>query len=190
MREGEPVRASNDALDDTYGCDPVKTRRELPYRPWQEISAEKKAEQLARIPREWLIPETLRTDATDLRPTAEASGVLTDREVEITGNQHDATALLARIATGSLTAVEVVTAFCKRAAVAQQVCNCLTEIMFAEAIAAAEKLDEVYKTTGRTVGPLHGLPMTFKVRSPPLCKTSAVYLAWSCLLRGIMTEAV
>lgn len=148
---------------ETKDCDPVKTERSRPYRPWQEIAAEKKAEQLARIPREWLVPETLHTDTPDLRPLAALSGVLTDRELEITGEQYDATALLAEIACGALTATEVVIAFCKRAAVAQQACNCLTEIMFSDAIVAAGKLDEAYFKTGRTIGPLHGLPMSFKV---------------------------
>lgn len=177
----KPVTASDGIVDDisTQGCDPVKTRRELPYKPWQEISAEKKAEQLARIPREWLVPETVEWektttgDATDLRPLAAASGVLTDEELDVTGDKHDATALVAMMADGRLTAVQVVTAFCKRAAVAQQVCNCLTEIMFSEAIAAAKALDEVYKKTGKTVGPLHGLPMTFKV-----CKCLYAYLCY------------
>ncbi|KAJ4391809.1 hypothetical protein N0V93_005429 [Gnomoniopsis smithogilvyi] len=145
-------------------CDPVKTKRTSPYRPWQEIAAEKKAEQLARIPQEWLVSETqlLQTNTPDLRPLSELSGILTARELNITGKEYDATALLAEIASGALTAVEVVRAFCKRAAVAQQACNCLTEIMFADAIATAEKLDEAYMKTGKTVGPLHGLPMSFK----------------------------
>lgn len=158
-----PLKGLVGLANDTYDCDPVKTRRELPYKPWQDIAAEKKAEQLSRIPRDWHIPENLRTDATDLRPLAEASAILTDLELEITSEKYDATSLLAKIADGTFTAADVVTAFCKRAAVAQQVCNCLTEIMFFEAIEAAKELDKTYKQTGKTVGPLHGLPMTFKV---------------------------
>lgn len=157
--------SSGETETDTRDCDPVKTIRTIPYRPWQEIAADKKTEQIARIPREWLIRDAnlLQTTAPDLRPLAEASGILSIRELDITGGQYDATALLAEIASGRLTAVEVTTAFCKRAAVAQQACNCLTEIMFVDAIAAAEKLDEAYAKTGKTVGPLHGLPMSFKV---------------------------
>lgn len=165
---------SGEIETDTRDCDPVKTVRTSPYRPWQEISAAKKAEQMARIPQEWLITDVdlLQTTTPDLRPLAEASGILSAHELNITGGKNDATALVAEIASGRLTAVEVVTAFCKRAAVAQQACNCLTEIMFADAIAAAEKLDEAYFKTGKTVGPLHGLPMSFKVailwfRPPP-----------------------
>ncbi|ROW04950.1 hypothetical protein VPNG_07002 [Cytospora leucostoma] len=152
---------------DTSGCDPVKTKRTAPYKPWQEIAATKKAEQLSRIPKEWMFSGAgIPTDAVDLRRIASLSGILSARELAITSEAYDATALLAKIADGTFTSVEVVTAFCKRAAVAQQVCNCLTEIMFADAIAVAERLDEEYNRTGETVGPLHGLPMTFKACLP------------------------
>lgn len=153
---------------DIAGCDPVKTKRTTPYKPWQDIVSDKKAEQLSRIPKEWLLTEDLAgsaTGATDLRPLAWTSGILSDRELEITGDNLDATSLLAKIADRTYSSVEVVTAFCKRAAVAQQVSNCLTEIMFVDAIAAAERLDAEYERTGKTVGPLHGLPITFKVQT-------------------------
>lgn len=159
---------------DTSGCDPVKTKRATPYKPWQDIAATKKAEQLSRIPKDWIFSGTgLPTDAVDLRPIASLSGILSARELAITSEAYDATTLLAKIADGTFTSVEVVTAFCKRAAVAQQVCNCLTEIMFVDAIAAAERLDEAYNRTGKTVGPLHGLPMTFKA-----CIPSTYRLIW------------
>jgi amidase len=59
-----------------------------------------------------------------------------------------------------------VTAFCKRAAIGHQLCNNLTEIMFLDAIEDAKNLDKHFKATGKTVGPLHGLPMTFKANLP------------------------
>ena len=146
--------------------EPVLVNAAAPQRSWEDIAAAKQAEQASRIPAEWRLgPEFLAATAAtvDLRPLAATSGVLSERELEISGDGYDATGLLAKIADGTYSAVEVVTAFCKRAAVAQQLTSCLTEIMFVEAIAAAEKLDEAFKRTGRTVGPLHGLPMTFKV---------------------------
>ena len=135
--------------------------------PWFELHEAKKKEQLSRIPPEWrLSSDFLATnkDTVDLRPLAASCGILSARELEITNRKYDATALAEQIALGTYSAVEVVTAFCKRAAVAQQLCNCLTEIMFLDAIEGAKKLDEEYKKTGKTVGPLHGVPMTFKVR--------------------------
>lgn len=103
----------------------------------------------------------------DVRPIATTSGILSGRELEITGEKYDATSLAAKIAKGNYTAVETVTAFCKRAAICQQLCGALSEIFFADAIEKAKKLDEHFKETGKTVGPLHGLPMTFKVCRQP-----------------------
>jgi amidase len=40
--------------------------------------------------------------------------------------------------------------------------NCLTETFFDRAIAHAKELDEEYARTGRTRGPLHGLPVSLK----------------------------
>ncbi|KAK4938222.1 hypothetical protein LTR10_021295 [Elasticomyces elasticus] len=129
-------------------------------KPWQEIRDAKKAEQAARIPPEWKLKQNPPEETRDLRPYAYKSGILSDRELEIT--DLDATSLIERIANGSYTVVEVVTAYCKRAALAQQLANCLTEIAFAEAIERAKVLDDHYRTTGKVVGPLHGVPMSFK----------------------------
>lgn len=38
----------------------------------------------------------------------------------------------------------------------------MTEVLFLDAIANAERLDEYYKTTGKLIGPLHGVPMSVK----------------------------
>jgi len=40
--------------------------------------------------------------------------------------------------------------------------NCLTEILFEDATRQAQLLDEYYRTHGKIVGPLHGLPITLK----------------------------
>lgn len=53
-------------------------------------------------------------------------------------------------------------AYCKRAAIAHQTVNCLTEICFTEAIAEATRQDKVFAETGRVIGPLHGLPVSIK----------------------------
>ncbi|KAK5189683.1 hypothetical protein LTR99_006217 [Exophiala xenobiotica] len=132
---------------------------------WQKIAAAKKLEQGRRIPEDWKLKEEVLAAAnsiTDQRPIAASSGLLSGRELLITGDKHDATSLAAAIAAGTYSAEEVVTAFCKRAAIGHQLCNNLTEIMFGDAIEDAKKLDKVFQETGKTVGPLHGLPMTFK----------------------------
>lgn len=40
--------------------------------------------------------------------------------------------------------------------------NCLTEVMFIDAIEQATNLDEQFANTGNPVGPLHGVPVTLK----------------------------
>lgn len=139
----------------------------MTVKPWQEIRDLKKSEQASRIPTGWkLSSKDIPTEeTTDLRPVAATCGILSDRELDITGESYDATSLAAAIAEGTYSAEEVATAFCKRAAIGHQLCNNLTEIMFGDAIQDAKKLDVYFKETGKTVGPLHGLPMTFKVRN-------------------------
>ncbi|KAF9243168.1 amidase signature domain-containing protein [Melanogaster broomeanus] len=91
-------------------------------------------------------------------------GLLTQEELAIT--KLDATAVLARIASGQLTAVETVTAFGKRAAIAHQLTACLTDFFLDEGIEQAKALDEYFKREGKVVGPLHGLPISIKDMFP------------------------
>jgi amidase len=56
----------------------------------------------------------------------------------------------------------VTTAFCKAAAIAHQLTNCLTEIYFLQALERAKELDATYKATGKPVGALFGLPISLK----------------------------
>lgn len=53
-------------------------------------------------------------------------------------------------------------AFCKRAAIAQQVTNCCTEIMFDEALERAKECDSYLATNDIPMGPVHGLPISLK----------------------------
>ncbi len=92
-------------------------------------------------------------------------GLLTARELEITEN-YDAVALAAALANKTYTAVEVAAAFCKRAVIAHQLTCCLTEFFMNEALARARQLDEHLAATGRTVGPLHGVPTSIKAHMP------------------------
>lgn len=86
---------------------------------WQELAANKKQEQEQSIPKEWRIqlPPESQLNVLDVPTTC---GLLTPKELEITGYK-DVTVLLDKLATGQLSAVEVTTAFCKRAIIAHQV---------------------------------------------------------------------
>jgi amidase len=131
-----------------------------PKEPWQTIAARKQAERDSKIPIEWKIP-------TNLKPSEETnfvqdfpykSGFFTARELEIT--ESTASTVVSKIASSEWNSVEVVKAVCKRAAVAQQLINCVTEIYFNEAIKRAEDLDAYLKKEGKVIGPLHGLPIS------------------------------
>jgi amidase len=91
---------------------------------WQEIAARKRADAFQKIPTEWrLSPQYLQQDQEKNHgvlhiPTE--CGILSEAEIAITEN-FDAVALLEQLATGKLRSVAVTTAFCKRAAISQQI---------------------------------------------------------------------
>lgn len=116
-----------------------------------------------QIPDEYRLSEShLTNPPLNVTPIPETCGILTQKELAIT--DLDATGVLASIASGKLTAVEVVTAFGKRAAIAHQLTACLTDFFLDEGIQRAKELDDYFKANGKTVGPLHGLPISIKAR--------------------------
>lgn len=84
---------------------------------WQKIAAEKRQEIIAAIPQAYLVNEELLQglNATDL---PRRSGILTTRELDITESR--AVDIVEQVRQRKYTAVEVTTAFCKRAAIAHQ----------------------------------------------------------------------
>ena len=65
-------------------------------------------------------------------------------------------ALLEKLASREFTALEVTTAFCKRAAIAQQLTCCLTETFFDIAISRVNELDEHVGATGKPMAHFMG----------------------------------
>jgi amidase len=138
-----------------------------PIADWQALAASKRESLASKIPSEWRLPSSqtskfTETSTLNVLNVPRESGLLTEKELELTEN-YDATALIVLMSTGKVKSVDVVTAFCKRAAIAQQVVNCLTEIMFEEAIARAKQCDEYLEREGKPIGPFHGLPISLKV---------------------------
>ncbi|KAL6242382.1 hypothetical protein RBB50_010521 [Rhinocladiella similis] len=130
----------------------------LPH--WKETALQRRQAQLSAIPEEWRM-KSIPPDFKDSRYVIERCGLLTPQEVEITST-IGARKILRRYEDGSWTCESVVRAFCKRAALATQLVNCCTELMFEEAIAQARDLDRWYADTGEFVGPLHGIPISLK----------------------------
>jgi amidase len=94
---------------------------------WQEIAADKRARLAACIPKEWLItppPDSV----LNVTHIPRECGLLSPKEIEIT-ETSDVAILLQKLASGELSSVEVTTAFCKRAAIAQQTVSFLTPII-------------------------------------------------------------
>lgn len=127
---------------------------------WKTKAAEKRVAQLASIPKEWRLSAPL-PKPKNTYEYLRTSGVLTKEELNIT-ETIDAAILLRKMASGALSAVQVATAFCKRAAIAQQLIRCCTEMFFDEAIKTAQGLDEYFQKNKKVIGPLHGLPVSLK----------------------------
>ncbi|KAL1720608.1 amidase signature domain-containing protein [Schizophyllum commune] len=151
---------------------------------WTTIAAAKRAARDALIPPAWRLPDKPEyTDESspayllDVTGVPASCGILRPDELVITDAPADE--ILRNVHSGKWTARAVAEAFCKRAAVAQQLVNCLTEICFEDALKRADELDAIFKETGTPVGPLHGLPVSlkdcFKVKG---LDTTVGYIAW------------
>ncbi|RDX55889.1 general amidase [Lentinus brumalis] len=128
---------------------------------WQELVADKKRRQQAAIPPEWILKSLPDESVLDVRAIPEQSGILSERELQITSTT-DVDVILHKLATAEWSSVEVTTAFYKRAIIAHQLVNCLTEIFVERALQRAKELDDHLQRTGEVAGPLHGLPISLK----------------------------
>ncbi|KAF1943522.1 amidase [Clathrospora elynae] len=129
---------------------------------WEKIAAAKRAALAESIPTEFRIPQDQLPPESQLNVTTwpKESGWFTPKELEIT--ESTASQILKKVASKTWSAEHVTAAFCKRAAAAQQLTNCLSDAFFDEAMQHAKALDEHLQRTGQTVGPLHGLPISLK----------------------------
>jgi amidase len=88
-------------------------------RSYLDVAQIKQKQRQKRIPKAWLLSQD-QLQTHDILSLPEHCGILTTHEFQIT--QHfDAVDIVNRIASGELSAREVAVAFCKRAAIAQQV---------------------------------------------------------------------
>ncbi|KAL2848403.1 amidase signature domain-containing protein [Aspergillus pseudoustus] len=134
---------------------------------WQSAVTEKRRHRDERIPRSHRLPEHLAERAAKglLKPAEKEvleCGILTALDIEIT-SISDAAVLLERIVVSKrYSAVAVVEAYCKRASIAQQIVNCVTEILYDTALERAKYLDDYLERNGTPIGVLHGLPVSLK----------------------------
>ncbi|GAB0136879.1 hypothetical protein EsDP_00005166 [Epichloe bromicola] len=133
---------------------------------WRVQVARKRQQLDSQIPSSWRLDDAFIASALMNGKLLEAdiprrSGILSQDELDIT-ERYSARQLLRRLAEREVTSLAVTTAFCKRAAIAQQLTSCLTEHFFDRAVARAVYLDEFLSREGKPLGPLHGLPISIK----------------------------
>lgn len=126
---------------------------------WESVAEAKRKLLIANIPEEWIL-KSIPTAQEVPNAVDFIDKQLTPEELEITYSTIKT--LQAQIESGNLTATKVVRAFSHRSALLHQLTNCCSEIFFDKALERAEKLDKIFKDTGKTVGPLHGIPLSAK----------------------------
>jgi amidase len=90
-----------------------------PNASWSDIGLAKRNARDRLIPNSWKIPTENYAARTNVLDVPLTCGILTDREITITSN-YDAVDIVNGIKAGTFSAKEVTVAFCKRAAIAQQ----------------------------------------------------------------------
>lgn len=127
---------------------------------WKDVASRKVADRNSVLDQwpEWHLKTKVPDSVLDVSEIPVTQ--LTVREREIVN--QDATALVESLRLRRYTAVEVIKAFCHVATIAQELTNCLTEILFQEALERAAELDRYLEETGEVVGPMHGLPVSIK----------------------------
>lgn len=125
------------------------------------VAKEKQAKKQALIPSEWQVAKEHLSGIQEALSLPDK--LLSSREREITN--ASVAQLLAHLHTldsTRWTSREVTAAFCKRASIADQATNCLTEVFFPQALEQASKLDEHLERSGKPAGALAGLPISLK----------------------------
>jgi amidase len=86
---------------------------------WQEVAAQKKDLQSAQIPDKWKLKNVNFPRGSNVMGVPTTCGILTPEEIRITSD-YDAVDIVQLIKNKTFSAEAVTTAFCKRAAIAQQ----------------------------------------------------------------------
>lgn len=139
---------------------------------WEEVAADRQRHRDATISEiSPPVPNVSRLDGVNLKTGNPTNGtswdvshiparVLTAEELAITST--DAEVLVSKLASGKLSAGSVVNAFLRRAALAQKLTNCITELLPESALKRAAELDDYLEVYGKPMGILHGLPISVK----------------------------
>src|SRR5882757_2568648 len=112
----------------------------MPLVAWENRATAKRASILKAIPSMWRLPPNQVTPAEDRQNVVDfPRNYLSEDELTITETAPMDT--LAHIHAGIWSSEDVVRAYCHRAAICHQFINCLTEVLFEEAIKTASQMD-------------------------------------------------
>lgn len=130
---------------------------------WEEIALERR--KLIVIPEEYkLTQDILETinerSSRSVIDIPALCGILSEAEITIT--ETATPNLLQLLRNGNVSSQSTLLAFYKRALIAHQLCNCLTDIFLEEALETAKYADEYLRKNKKPMGFLHGLPVSFK----------------------------
>ncbi|GME84205.1 unnamed protein product [Ambrosiozyma monospora] len=139
--------------------DPAKFEQWKPKIKAYQEALDKNALAEYRVP-ESEVPKTL--DSAPFNTLAYLSKTKHLSPEEHTITNLTATELASAIASKKYTSVEVLKAFAHRAVIAHQFTNFACDFFINEGITRAQSLDDHLAKTGKTVGPLHGVPISLK----------------------------
>ncbi|KAI1099659.1 amidase [Jackrogersella minutella] len=116
---------------------------------------------MTEIPAGWQEKVRLKREAQAHALAAIANDIPRELDLSVV-DIDDISKLVSRIASGELSSEDVTKAYIRSAITAHNQTNCLTEILFKDALAQARELDDYQIKHGGIIGPLHGVPMTLK----------------------------
>ncbi|GMG32983.1 unnamed protein product [Ambrosiozyma monospora] len=123
-------------------------------------------DELARnTPPEYKVPETEIPGTLDTVPFNSIKFISETKHLSLeerTITNLTATELASAIASKKYTSVAVLKAFAHRCVIAHQFTNLAVQFFINEGIKRAQELDDHLANTGKTVGPLHGVPISLK----------------------------
>ncbi|RVX70860.1 hypothetical protein B0A52_06016 [Exophiala mesophila] len=128
---------------------------------WETRAWTRRQQLAAQIPDEWKLPVPFQSESlVNVKIIPENCGILDPLDIEIT--QTSSCEILAKIRKSQWSSERVMLAFCKRAVIAHQLVNCVTNFLVEEALETAREHDRYLAETGQFRGPLHGLPISVK----------------------------
>lgn len=154
---------------------------------WESRAEAKRDAIFNSIPEKWRLAKIPSTEEQKDVTGSYIQQFLNEKETAIT--ETDAVGIAEKVAAGEWSAVDVTEAFCHRASVAHQLVNCLHETFFDAALASAKTLDEYYARNKKTIGPLHGVPVSLKDQfHVENVETTMGYVGWIGTFEGVVDD--